>query len=113
MTKPRAEQLIVISTFVLLASTVGGRLAEGHGGGEAAEQDYGKKIVGGFLAMFGASIIAEAAPELGALFAISIASYGFLKYGLPAINSHYPAKGKGKASVKQSAATPDQEARLV
>jgi hypothetical protein len=83
MSNERANQLIVISLFVLLASTVGSKLAESKKG---QEKHYGRKIVGGFLTMFFASLMAEAAPEVGALLAISIASYAFLTDGLPAIN---------------------------
>ena len=89
MSESRANQIIVISLFVLLASTVGSKLAEGKKG---QEKHYGRKIVGGFLTMFFASLVAVAAPEVGALLALSVASYAFLNDGLPAINKPLTSK---------------------
>ena len=98
MTKGRAEQLIVISLFVLLASTVGATLV--NGGTSKEKLHYGKKITGGFLTMFFASLVAEAAPEIGALLAISVASYAFFHDGLPVINSRYAEMKKQEAKEK-------------
>jgi hypothetical protein len=87
LSKSRADQLIVISLFVLLASTVGGHLAEGkrEAKGKGKGEHFGRRITGGFLTMLFASLFAEIAPEVGALLAISIASYAFFHDGLPVI----------------------------
>lgn len=82
MTKKRAEQIIVISLVVMLASTVGGSLAEGKTG----TKFYGRKIVGGFLSIFLLSLLAEVAPPPAAYMSMAMASYAALHYGLPAIN---------------------------
>lgn len=97
MTTERADQIIVISLFVLLASTVGSKLAEGKKG---QETHYGRKIVGGFLTMFFASLAAVAAPEVGALLALSVASYAFFTDGLPAINKPLEKGKKETANQK-------------
>jgi len=81
MSEQRAEQVIVISLVVMLASTVGGSLAEGRTG----EKYYGKKIVGGFLVILFDSLAAEVAPEAAAGLAVAMAAYAFFHYGLPAI----------------------------
>lgn len=103
MTKQRAEQLIVISLVVMLASTVGGSLAQGKTG----EKYYGKKIVGGFLTILFSALAAEVIPEAAALLAVSMATYSFFHYGLPAINGHYKheqtkqTQGNTQSPVKQ------------
>lgn len=94
MSKQRAEQIIVISLVVMLASTVGGSLAEGKTG----EKYYGKKIVGGFLAMLFAALLAEAAPAPAAYMSVGMSSYAFFHYGLPAINKQAAPKGKTKGA---------------
>src|SRR5271170_2116193 len=94
MNKQRAEQVIVISLVVMLASTIGGGLAQGKKG----EKYYGKKIVGGFLTMLFSSLAAEVAPEAAALLSVSIATYAFFHYGLPAINGKYKTTGAKQAN---------------
>lgn len=101
MNKQRAEQIIVISLIVMLASTVGGTLAEGYKTYETVneatgkkekttpEKYYGKKIVGGFLAMLFASLLAEVAPAPAAYMSVAMSGYAFFHYGLPAINGRY------------------------
>jgi|SRR5208283_1071451 len=99
MTKQRAEQIIVISLVVMLASTVGGSLAEGKTG----TKFYGRKIVGGFLAMFMLSLLAEVAPPPAAYMSVAMASYAGLHYGLPAINkTQKPGKGKKGAAAAEA-----------
>ncbi len=88
MSKARAEQLIVVSLFVLLASTVGAHLAGGRD--KQAQKHYGRKITGGFFTMLFASIFAEFAAEPAALLAVAVASYAFFNEGLPAINKRFP-----------------------
>jgi hypothetical protein len=93
MSEQRAEQLIVVSLFVLLGSEIGNYLVTktettGHLSKQGKE-GIGRRIVGGFLTMFFASLVAIAAPEVGALLAIAVASYAFLHDGLPAINRPY------------------------
>ena len=112
MTKQRAEQLIVISLVVMLASTVGGTLAEkGAKGSEKEKQKYyGKKIVSGFLVILFDSLAAEVAPEAAALLAVSMAAYAFFHYGLPAINHRYSKvklQGKRTAIVPPMPTTPE------
>jgi hypothetical protein len=87
MTTQRAEQIIVISLVVMLASTVGGSLAgnKAKGDTKAKEKYYGRKIVGGFLAMLFASLLAEVAPAPGAYLSVGMSSYAFIHYGVPAI----------------------------
>jgi hypothetical protein len=99
MTTERADQIIVISLFVLLASTVGSKLTEGtsripqkRAEQAEAKTHYGRIIVGGFLTMFFASMAAVAAPEVGALLAVSVAGYAFFTDGLPAINRPFKAE---------------------
>lgn len=99
MNKARAEQLIVVSLFVLLASTVGSKLAGEEKPGQ--EKHFGRKIVGGFFTMLFASVAAEFAPEVGALLAISVASYAFFTEGLPAINKTAGKSNKEVAKEKQ------------
>jgi hypothetical protein len=100
MTEQRAEQLIVVSLFVLLASEVGNYLVTKTGKtghlSTAGKIGIGKRIVGGFLTMFFASLVALAAPEVGALLAISVASYAFFHDGLPAINRPYKKQEQEK-----------------
>jgi hypothetical protein len=113
MTKQRSEQLIVIALVVMLASTVGGGLAEGKTG----EKYYGKKVVGGFLTILFSSLAAEVAPEAAALLAVSMASYAFFHYGLPAINHRYKkttTKGKAPTAAEGvEAAAPALEAMVI
>lgn len=95
MSEQRAEQLIVVSLFVFLASELGSYLATGKKGEHLppqAKKSIGRRLVGGFLTMLFASLTALAAPEVGALLAISVASYAFLHDGLPAINKGYAQK---------------------
>jgi hypothetical protein len=87
MTKGRAEQIIVISLAVLLASTIGAELAAKKK--QDPEKHYSNKLVGGFLVIFADSIVAEFIPEVGAYLAIAVASYAFIHDGLPAISGHY------------------------
>jgi hypothetical protein len=103
MTEQRSEQLIVVALFVFLASEVGSYLTEKTQAGHLSQQNkknLGKRIVGGFLTMLFASLTALAAPEVGALLAISVASYAFLHDGLPAINKGYAQRGKSEPSTK-------------
>jgi hypothetical protein len=78
--------------FVLLASTIGGHLAEGkkqsHVKGKG--EHFGRKITGGFLTMLLASLFAEVAAEPAALLAVSVAAYAFFNDGLPAITKGFP-----------------------
>lgn len=91
MTQGRAEQIIVISLLVTLASTVGGGLS-GHknksrtGKVESNEKYYGKAITGGFLTFLALSLLAEATPEPAAYMSIGVSTFAFFHYGLPAVS---------------------------
>jgi hypothetical protein len=100
MTKQRAQQIIVVSLVVMLASTVGGSLAEKKAKGTEAEKEkyYGRKIVGGFLAMLFLSLLAEAAPAPAAYMSIASSGYAFFHYGLPAIEQQSPKQGKANTN---------------
>ena len=115
MNEQRAEQLIVVSLFVLLASEVGNYLVtkqqQGHLSPQA-KKGIGRRIVGGFLTMLFASLTALAAPEVGALLAIAVASYAFFHDGLPAINRNYSqAKGE-RVKERLPGTTPGPETGL-
>jgi len=99
LSSQRAEQLIVISLFVFMGSVVGNHLVT-QGKGTKEKKHLGTHVVGGFLSMFFAGLLAEAAPELGALLAISLASYAFFHYGLPAINKPFQEKERTAKGVK-------------
>lgn len=99
----------MIALLVTLASTVGGHLV--HGKEKEAQKHYGERIVGGFLTMLFASLAAEAAPEVGALLAIAVASYAFLNYGLPAINGVYKEKASKETQSTLKLRTPGPESR--
>jgi|ERR1700728_61986 len=111
MTQGRAEQIIVISLLVTLASTVGGGLS-GHknksrtGKVESNEKYYGKAIAGGFVAFLLLSLLAEAAPDPAAYMSVAVSSYAFLHYGLPAI---YPEMGKQGGTTNAVAESPFTE----
>lgn len=89
----------------MLASTVGGSLAQGKTG----EKYYGRKIVGGFLAVFFTSLLAEVAPMAAAGLATGMSGYAFFNYGLPAIDSHYKQQQKKPATTH----TPQPKGQLV
>src|SRR5882672_8771070 len=84
MNEPRAQQIIVLCTFITIGSTSG---AELKGIKKAANLHPSRTIVGGFFAMLGCSILAEFAPSAGAYLAILVSGTAFFTYGLPAIES--------------------------
>lgn len=122
MTKERADQIITISLFVLLASTVGGELrkAKGHN-----EKYYGQAITAGFLYMFVCSIIAEIAPQVGALLAVSGSGWAFFHYALlelegskgkqPNLNNpqeRFPGKGQAPGPLREPQPLPEEALNL-
>lgn len=106
MNTQRAEQIIVISLVVTLASTVGGSLAQHKAKGSEHEREkyYGKAVVSGTLATFFLAILAEAAPQPAAYLSMALASAAFIEYGLPLIKKDYPG-----APAKTSKATTEME----
>lgn len=86
MNEQRAQEIIVLTTFITLASTSG---AELKGIEKAKNLHPSRTIVGGFFAMLGCSILAEAAPEAGAYLAVLVSGTAFFAYGLPAIESGF------------------------
>jgi hypothetical protein len=90
MDSNRAEQIIVISLFVLLASTLGSKLVKKKAGEteKKEESHISKLLVGGFFTIFFASLVAEVAPEAGAGLAVSVASLAFFKDALPLISKN-------------------------
>lgn len=109
MTTQRAEQIIVISLFVMMASTVGGSLA-GHknksrtGKIESNQKYYGKAISGGFFTMLVLSLLAEVAPDPAAYMSVAVSSYAFLHYGAPAVfpNFEKETAGVGTSPIAES-----------
>lgn len=97
MTEGRAQEIIVLCTFVTLASTTS---AEFKGVPQAKELHPARTIVGGFFAMLLCSIFAEAAPEAGAYLAILVAGGVFFKFGLPTIESYYETSTPKKVKKK-------------
>jgi hypothetical protein len=89
MNEPRAQQIIVLCTFITIASTSG---AELKGIKRAANLHPSRTIVGGFFAMLGCSILAEVAPQAGAYLAVLVSGVAFFNYGLPTIESYYEPK---------------------
>jgi uncharacterized membrane protein AbrB (regulator of aidB expression) len=94
MSKQRAEQIIVISLIVMLASTVGGSLAEEKAKGSKIQKEkyFGRKIVGGFFAILLTSLLSEVAPAPAAYMSVTMSTYAFFHYGLPAINKNSKPK---------------------
>jgi uncharacterized membrane protein AbrB (regulator of aidB expression) len=90
MSKQRAEQIIVISLIVMLASTVGGSLVEQKAKGSTKEKEkyFGRKIIGGFFAILLTALLAEVAAAPAAYMSVGMSSYAFFHYGLPAINKN-------------------------
>jgi hypothetical protein len=86
VTEQRAQEIIIICTFITLASTSG---AELKGIKKAAKLHPQRTIVGGFFAMLLCSLLAEVAPEAGAYLAILVSGVAFFGYGLPTIESYY------------------------
>jgi hypothetical protein len=93
MNEIRAQQIIVLATFITLASTSG---AELKGIPKANKLHPSRTIVGGFFAMLGCSILAEVAPSAGAYLSILVAGTTFFSYGLPTIESYYGPQVKKK-----------------
>lgn len=93
MTEERAQEIIILSTFVTLASTSG---AELKGIKKAKNLHPSRTIIGGFFAMLGCSVLAEVAPDAGAYLAILVAGAAFFAFGLPTIESLSQGIHEGK-----------------
>ena len=93
MNESRAQELVILSTFVTLASTSG---AELKGIRKAKNLHPSRTVIGGFFAMLGCSVLAEAAPEAGAYLSILVAGTAFFAYGLPTIESLSQGIHEGK-----------------
>ena len=91
MNEQRAQQLIVLATFITIGST---SVAELKGIPPAKSLHPHRTIVGGFFAMLGCSIIAEIDPRTGAGLAALVAGGAFVRYGIPTINSYYGNKSE-------------------
>lgn len=86
MTEDKAQSIIVLCTFITIAST---SAAELKGIQKASNLQPKRTIVGGFFAMLLCSIFAEVAPSAGAYLAILVSGVAFFTYGLPTIESYY------------------------
>lgn len=93
MTETRAQQLVILATFITIGST---SLAELKSIPQAKNLHPHRTIVGGFFAMLGCSILAEAAPETGAYLALIVAGTAFVTYGLPTTESYFSQPKKVK-----------------
>lgn len=98
MDEARAQQIVVLCTFITLASTSG---AELKGISKAKGLHPSRTLVGGFFAMLGCSILAEFAPSAGAYLAVLVSGTAFFAYGLPTIESYYEQPTKAKVVTKK------------
>lgn len=93
MDDSKAQQYIVIATFITLASTIAG--SQIHPKGSKPIRNIRHTVVGGFFAMLGCSIIAEVDPLAGVGLAVLVSGGAFLAYGLPSLETYYN-QGKKK-----------------
>ncbi len=114
METARAQQIVILSTFVTLGSTTGAELegtppAAGISRNRATRKlqqkgeflKPGKTAIAGFFAMMGCAILAEVAPEAGAYLSILVAGGAFFAYGLPTVEKIVGATSeKGKYEFK-------------
>jgi hypothetical protein len=91
MEQGKAQQLVVVATFVTMGSTTGAALR-----GTEKLPDT-KIIVGGFFAMLGCSLLTEFDTRLGLGLATAIAGTAFITYGLPTLEDYF-GNTKGKRS---------------
>lgn len=89
MTEARAQQIIVLATFITIGST---SLAELKEIPQAKNLHPHRTVVGGFFAMLGCSILAEFDPDMGMYLAVLVAGGVFVKFGLPTIESYSETK---------------------
>lgn len=93
MTESRAQQVIILATFITIGST---SLAEMKGIPQARTLHPHRTVIGGFFAMLGCSIIAEIDPRTGMYLAILVSGGTFVRFGLPTIESYYGTEKKVK-----------------
>lgn len=86
MDQARAQQIVLLSTFVTLSST---SAAELKGVKKAQHLHPARTVIGGFFAMLGCSIVAEFAPSVGAYLAVLVAGVAFFEWGLPTLESSH------------------------
>ena len=93
MNPQSAQQLIIVSLMITLAST--GGAASNSKVKTKPKNKPGGEFVAGFFAMLGCSLIADyVSPEAGAGIAVMVAGVAFTTYGLPTIESYYGKKEK-------------------
>jgi hypothetical protein len=114
MDQERAQKLIVLATFITLASTTGALLKKPKKIEEEVKKKQKKElkahriIVGGFMAMLFCSLIAEVSPQIGVGIASLVTAGAFGEYGLPTILSYYE-EGQGGKEKTATESTPKVE----
>jgi uncharacterized membrane protein len=94
MNDEKAQQLIVLATLVTLGSTSSALLVKPKN--VHIKISTHRVIVGGLLAMFFCSLVAEVDSTVGVGLAALTAGGAFVKYGAPTINSYYQEGNKKK-----------------
>jgi hypothetical protein len=98
MDEAKAQQVVILSTFVTLGSTTGAELTKTPPSGKYSRNPTTRKLqergeylkpgrtaIAGFFAMLGCAVLAEFAPDAGAYLAILVAGGAFVSYGLPTL----------------------------
>lgn len=92
MTNEQAQKLIVLATFVTIGSTSADILRKPKKQKKPLKTN--RVIIGGFFAMVGCSLLAEADPLLGAGLAALVTGGAFFNYGLPVLEESFKEEKK-------------------